>query len=433
MRRALISISALLLATLVMYLSAGQQGILIPVRAGLEGFSTLTVGFFGTAYAAGFVGGCYLVPWLLRRVGHIRTFSVMAALAASSILLKGVWLDPLVWTGLRVVAGVAIAGAAIVIESWLNARATNANRGAIFSAYMAVYLVAVTAGQLSLMLFDPAAVTMFVSSGVLFALALIPTALTLMPAPEAPEQVELRVRALYALSPVGAVGAFVIGLANGAFGTLGAVYAQENGFDRTGIAIFISLALVAGAVAQWPLGRLSDLMDRRIVICAVAFWGMGAGLALALFGEPGPRAFALIAGFGVAAYSLYGLVVAHANDHADPAQFVAVSGGLLLLFGIGSAVGPAVAAMVAELAGNSSALFVFTAASHALLAGFSLYRIQARAPVAEAEKESFVGLARPTSPEAAVLDPRHDESLERPAPEAGAPVSYLPEGDEPAR
>mgnify|MGYP005841724997 CR=1 FL=1 len=424
MRRTILPISALLAATLVMYFSAGQQGILVPVRAGLEGFSTLTVGFFGTAYAVGFVAGCYLVPWLLRRVGHIRTFSVMASLAATGILLKGVMVHPEVWLVLRMVAGMSIAGAAIIIESWLNARSTNENRGTVFATYMVVYLGAVTGGQMSLMLFDPATVTMFVVSGVLLSLALVPTALTLMPAPEPPERAELHLKALYALSPVGAVGALVIGLANGAFGTLGPIYAQETGFDTTGIAIFMSVALLAGAIAQWPLGRLSDLMDRRIVIASVSFVGMAAGVLLVLFLAPGPPAYLLITVFGVAAYSLYGLTVAHANDHADPSQFVAVSGGLLLMFGIGSALGPMAAAGLSELV-TSRGLFMFTAAAHLALAAFVVYRIGQRPAVPAAQKDDFVGFARPTSPGAATLDPRFDEEAPVPEVPAGEAMSYV--------
>lgn len=434
MRRTILPISALLAATLVMYFSAGQQGILVPVRAGIEGFSTLTVGFFGTAYAVGFVAGCYLVPWMLHRVGHIRTFSVMASLAATGILLKGVLIYPEVWLVLRMVAGLSIAGAAIIIESWLNARSSNANRGTVFATYMVVYLAAVTGGQMSLMLFDPAAVAMFVVSGVLFSLALVPTSLTLMPAPEPPARAELHIRALYTLSPVGAVGALVIGLANGAFGTLGPIYAQETGFDTAGIAIFMSVALVAGALAQWPLGRLSDRIDRRLVIGGVSLLGMGAGVALVVFSAPGLTAYALITAFGIAAYSLYGLSVAHTNDHADPTQFVAVSGGLLLLFGIGSAIGPMAAAGLSEIM-TSRGLFAFTAGAHLVLVLFVLYRIRVRPPVAPELKGGFVVSARPTSPEAASFDPRAGEAEQAPVQAApGEPLAYAtaePDADAP--
>jgi len=405
--RTLTQISVLFITTMVAYVAAGQQGIVVPVRAGLEGFSDVVIGLFGTAYALGFVIGCYVVPWSLRRVGHIRTFGVVASIAASSILLHGLLVYPEVWLVLRLGVGFAIAGAAMVIESWLNSYATNDNRGSLFSVYMVVYLVAVTGGQMSLIAFDPAQITMFVVAGMLFSLALLPTSLTRLAAPAPPPRSALNLRVLYRLSPVGAVGALAVGLSNGAFGTLAAVFAQDMGFSTAGIAIFVSLALVAGAVAQWPLGRLSDLIDRRLVIAGGAALGACAAIAMAVWAVPGVRGYVLVAGFGVAAYSLYGLVVAHANDYAKPEDFVAVSGGLLLLFGIGSAIGPLVASVLFDVL-SARGLFVFTACVHGLLSAFTLYRIGQRTPAAE--KDEFVAFARPTSPGAAALDPRADEA-----------------------
>jgi len=412
-RNTFLSIGALLAATALMYFGAGQQGILVPVRAGLEGFSDLTVGLFGTAYALGFVAGCYLVPVSLRRVGHIRTFAVMASLAAAGILMHGLVVWPEIWFPLRFVAGFSIAGAAMIIESWLNARSSNENRGGVFSVYMVVYLISVTSGQLSLVAFDPLMLTMFAVSAIMFTFALIPTSLTRMDAPEVPARVELDIRGLYRLSPVGAMGALAVGMANGSFGTLGPIYAQDTGFTTAGVAVFMSVALIAGAISQWPFGRWSDYVDRRLVIGSVGTVGAIAGLLLVLFAAPGFSGYALVGLFGIAAYSLYGLSVAHANDHADPADFVTVSGGLLVLFGIGSAVGPLVTALLSLLL-TSTAVFVFTALMHASLAAFAFYRIGRRKPVAEEEKESFVGFARPTSPEAAVLDPRGEDAADLP-------------------
>ncbi|MEQ8747512.1 MFS transporter [Pyruvatibacter sp.] len=408
MRKTVLPISVLLFTTLILYFAAGQQGILVPVRAGLEGFSDFTIGFFGTAYALGFIAGCYLIPVALTRVGHIRTFGVVAALAAVGMLAKGLLVYPEVWFVLRVVAGFAIAGAAMIIESWLNERATNENRGRVFSTYMIVYLTAVTAGQMSLVAFDPLQITMFVVAGILFILALIPTSLTLLPAPLPPGRTVLNLSRLYTLSPVGAWGAFAVGLANGAFGTLGPVYAQTIGFSTTGVAIFMSLALVAGACAQLPFGRLSDAIDRRRVIGGVSAIGAVAGIAMVMFASPGLVGYALVVGFGISAFSLYGLVVAHTNDHADPTEFVLVSGGLLLVFGIGSAVGPLIAAALITF-GLQAGVFVFTALIHTLLGGYAVYRISQRKQVPDEEKDVFVATARPTSPGAAMMDPRFDD------------------------
>jgi len=425
-RNTFFPISVLLFATLLMYMGAGQQGILVPVRAGLEGFSPLTIGLFGTAYALGFIGGCFLIPVWLRRVGHIRTFGVVASMAGVGILLHGLLVHPEVWFFLRFTAGFSIAGAAMIIESWLNSRASNENRGSVFSVYMIVYLFAVTSGQMSLVAFDPLTLNLFAVSAIMFTLALIPTSLTTLPAPEVPAQVELNLRRLVRLSPVGAAGAFMVGMANGSFGTLGPVYAQEAGFDTAGVALFMSLALVAGALAQWPFGKLSDRIDRRIVIGAVGAIGSIAGIAIVVFGAPGFTTYVLVSLFGVAAFSLYGLSVAHTNDHADSSDFISVSGGLLVLFGVGSALGPLISAGLSMLM-TSTGVFAFTAVMHGTLALFAFYRRGQRDAVPDDEKDDFVGFARPTSPEAAVLDPRaedtEDESVED---EAAAPNGQIP-------
>ncbi|MGD1934391.1 MAG: MFS transporter [Candidatus Phaeomarinobacter sp.] len=422
MKHTFLPITVLLLATLFMYMGAGQQGILVPVRAGLEGFSPLTIGLLGSAYAVGFVAGCYLIPLWLRRVGHIRTFGVVASVAGVSILLHGLLVLPEVWFLLRFAIGFSIAGASMVIESWLNSRASNDNRGSVFSVYMFVYLFAVTSGQMSLVLFDPLMLNLFAVSAIMFTLALIPTSLTKLAAPEVPAQVELNLQRLIRLSPVGAAGAFLVGMANGTFGTLGPVFAQEVGFDTAGVALFMSLALVAGAIAQWPFGKLSDQIDRRIVICGVGLLGTVSGIAIVLVGSPGVMTYALVSFFGVAAYSLYGLSVAHANDHADASDFIMVSGGLLVLFGIGLALGPLISSGLSLLM-TSSGIFAFTAAMHGSLAVFAFYRMGQRKAVPDEEKDDFVGFARPTSPEAAVLDPRSEEPDEEAGDPSGTPAS----------
>lgn len=409
MRKSVLPISVLLVSTLLMYLAAGQQGLLVPIRASLEGYSDVIIGFMGTAYALGFVSGCYLIPVALRRVGYIRTFGVIASLAAASMLLQGMIIEAVMWFVARFVVGFSIAGSAMVIESWLNSRVSNDTRGAVFSVYMVTYLGAITAGQMSLTLFDPMQITLFVVAGLLFSISHIPTALTLLPAPEPPEQVSLNLRSILSLSPVGAASVFLIGMANGAFGTLGPVFAQNLGFASGDIAIFMSLALIAGAIAQWPFGWVSDRVDRRKVIGAVGFLGSGAGVLMALFAVPGALTFLLVGVFGAAAYSLYGLAVAHANDHADPSDFVSVSGSLLLLFGIGSAIGPICAAYLTNVLGMS-AEFIFVSAMHFILGAYAFYRIGQRAAVPEEEKEDFVGMARPTSPVAAEFDPRGEDA-----------------------
>src|ERR671918_247087 len=271
-------LSALLIGVAVLFFGNGLQSVLLPVRATIEAFATTSIGLIASAYSAGFVVGCLSMPHIVRRVGHIRTFAVCAAIAASVVLLMARIV-------LRALSGVCFAGLFMVIESWLNERATSTNRGQILGVYMVINLSAVTIGQMILPLGDPAAFSLFALTAIAITLALVPVGLTTSDAPQPLREVRLRLGRLYAMSPVGVVGGFFVGLANGAFGGLGVVFARDVGLSITGIALFMSASLVGGALAQLPLGRLSDRTDRRKVMIAVCAFAAVIGGILALLGE----------------------------------------------------------------------------------------------------------------------------------------------------
>jgi len=235
----------------------------LPLRGQAEGFSTTSLGLFGTAWAGGFVAGCYFAPRLVRRVGHVRAFGAFAASGAIIALLTGLLIDQYVWIVLRAGTGFTMAGAFMVIESWLNEKATNENRGTVFGLYMMVTYASIMAGQMMVAAADVMQASLFMVAGILFCFSLIPTAVSSAATPKPLEDVSLDLRGLYANSPVAVVGCFLIGVANGAWGTLGAVYGARIGISTPQIALMSSIVVVAGAVMQLPAGRLSDLMDRR--------------------------------------------------------------------------------------------------------------------------------------------------------------------------
>lgn len=432
MRQTLISVAALLSGAAVLTLGGGLQSILVPLRAEAEGFPTLVLGLLGTTYSIGFVVGCIVIPVIVRRVGHIRTFGVLCALAAAAVLAKSLAIDAYAWIALRLVTGFAFAGTAMVIESWLNAAAENRNRGTIFSFYMVINLAAVTVGQLSIALGDPATGELFAVVAIFIVLSLIPTALSTRAGPPAPESTKVRLLTLYRISPVGAVGVFLVGLANGAFGTLGAIYARSLGLPVEQIAWFMSAAVVGGAVLQWPIGKLSDRIDRRRIVIGVALGAAVAGLAIGLAGSRGPvlpigGLVGLVAVFGGFVYTLYGLLAAHANDYAAPQAFVETSAGLLLLFGLGAILGPVFAALAMAEYGSWT-LFLFTAGMHGLLIVFTAWRMTRRAPPPAEEKTGFVVMAKELTQEALQLDPRSTEA----AAETSAAATAPPTGAAPA-
>ncbi|MEQ9247154.1 MAG: MFS transporter [Nitratireductor sp.] len=409
------SIIALLLGTAFLLTGSGLHGLLLPLRGQMEGFPTASLGALGAAWAAGFVAGCFVAPRIVRRAGHVRAFGAFAASGAIIALLTGMWVDPAGWVILRIFTGFTMAGAFMVIESWLNEKSTNENRGTVFGIYMMLTYASLTAGQMTVAFGDVSNTILFMTTGILFCMALIPTAVSKAVSPEPLTQASLDLKGLYVNSPVAFLGCVLVGIANGAWGTLGAVYGGQIGISTLQIATMMSIAVLAGAALQLPAGRLSDRMDRRFVISGAAFGSGLVGLLILLTApRDGTYVIAMTGVYGAFAYTLYSIIVAHANDHASPEDFVKVASGLLFLYGFGTMIGPLIGGVLMEIMPPES-LFLITALAHFGLGAYALLRISQRAPVPVDEREAFKTLPaeRAVTPQAAVLDPRSDtdESL----------------------
>lgn len=275
----------------------------------------------------------------------------------------------------------------------------------ILSSYNVINLTVITVGQMMLTLYDPSKFPLFALTSVLISMAVLPLAMTTAVQPSPVENVRLRLNYLYGVSPVGCIGAFVVGLANGAFWTLAPVFAKRLDFDTTGVAVFMSAAVAAGAIGQWPLGRLSDTRDRRQVVLAACIIGAASGLAMSLVGGSGTWfTFVLVFAFGSTAFPLYSICVAHLNDFIGRDEFVEASSAILLLYAIGAAIGPIPASLFMQHL-TAPGLFVFTALAHGSFAVFVVVRMNRRTAPPETEKEAFV-VAPNTSPTRLALDPR---------------------------
>ena len=401
-------ILSLLRGTAFLLAASGLHGLLLPLRGQAEGFSTAALGLMGTAWASGFVAGCYFAPRIVRRAGHVRAFGTFAASGAIIALLTGLIINEYAWILLRAFTGFTMAGAFMIIESWLNEKATNENRGTVFGLYMMVTYASIMGGQMIVAGGDVHSASLFMIAGIFFCLSLIPTAVSTQSTPQPLQDVKLDLKGLYVNSPVSAVGCLLIGIANGAYGTLGAVFGARAGLSPTMIAIMLSITIFAGAVAQFPAGRASDRTDRRYVLAAIAGLATFAALLLVLF-RPTDAVImiTLVTIYGAAANSLYPIAVAHANDFASPEDFVKVSGGLLLLYGFGTMIGPMLAAGLMDRV-RPEGLFLATALAHLSLGGYTLLRIKARAPVPIEDRDAFKTqpAERTLTPEAARLDPR---------------------------
>ena len=389
MLRQILPVSALLLGSAFLLFGGGIHGLVLPVRGTLEGFDPLSLGLLGTGWALGYVAGCIATSWVVARVGHVRAFAAMAALAAVTVLLNAIAIEPWVWIVLRGMTGFCFAATAMIVESWLSERTDPSNRGRIFGIYTMINLAATTAGQMMLTLGDPAGFVLFAMTAIFYCLALVPTALSSTSTPAPLAVVRLNLVALWRNSPVAVFGVFWVGVSNGAFGTLAAVYAQNIGLVLVAVAFFTSIPILAGALMQVPVGVMSDRIDRRRVLVAVAALALLADLAFVLLAPDGRVAnLALAALLGGSIYTMYPIVVAHANDHAAPGTAIQISGGLLLIYGIGAILGPLAGGWVMEVAGFRM-LFVVTGVAHAATILYTLWRISRRDAVPDPEKSTF--------------------------------------------
>jgi MFS family permease len=386
MIRHLLPVIALLFGSGLLMFAGGMNALILPVRGGAEGFSALTLGALGTGWALGYVAGCLTMARLVGRVGHIRAFSVMSAMAAVAVLASLLFIHAGGWIALRAVSGFCFAGAAMIVESWLSERADARSRGTIFGVYTMVNLLATTAGQLSLSLGDTTGFVFFVLPAMIYCLALVPTAVSASPTPAPLVSVQLDLASLWRNSPVAVGAVFAVGISNGAFGTLAAVYATEVGLSVTDVTLFASLPLLAGALAQIPLGIVSDRVERRKLLVGLAATALVAAAIFVLI-DPEPRLakIGLGAAFGAAIFTMYPVIVAHANDHAKPGSGIQVAAGLLMVFGVGSIIGPTLGGALMTRFG-SSALFAVTAGAHLAIILFTLRRIARSAPVPAPEK-----------------------------------------------
>lgn len=384
------SILTLILAVLLLEFGSGLQGVLIPLRAELTGFPMPLIGALGTSYYIGFVAGCLFLPGTIRRVGHIRTFAALAAIAGSTILTHSMTGNAYVWLGLRFVFGVCFAGLFMVIESWLNQRATAGTRGGLLGIYMIATWVGLIVGKMLLLTAPIDSFQLFALCAITISLALVPVALTNGATPAIPKTGPISALALIRAAPVALVGALFIGAANGAFWTFGPIFASAKMGSSGDVALFMSVCGVGAAVSQWPLGRISDRIDRRWALLGASLAAAAIGIALTLT-PAGPRIhlLGLSALFGMGALPIYALCAAYANDRVKPEAFVEASSLVLLTFGLGAIFGPFFAGLIIG-ATAPEFLFAFTAGIHLSLAIIAAIALSRTPRVAEPERAVFL-------------------------------------------
>ena len=378
MLASLVSILSLMLSTLLMMVAFGLQSYVVPVRAVAEGWSTQTISMIATGYTIGFTLSCIVTPKFILLVGHVRVFVALITLLAVGILLCALIVDWRAWMLFRAISGFAISGSYLIIESWLNERVTNENRGSVFSIYLITTMVGTIGGQYLVPLGDPSNTTLFILCGIIFSIALLPTALTSSPLPAPPTQARFNVPKLYRRSPVAVVGAFLAGALSGAWLNLGGVFTQRTGLSTAEGATLLACVLLGSALSQIPIGRASDRMDRRLVMVACGIVGTVSCLVMALVSGGPPVLLYVVAAFvGSVIFPIYALNVAHANDRAQPDEYVEVSSGMMIVYGFGTISGPLMVGPIMDRFGPG-ALFMVLAVYFLLYGAYAAWRISRR-------------------------------------------------------
>jgi len=380
----------LFLGLFIIGIGVGAQGSLVGLRASMEGFDMTVIGLVMSGYFAGFIIGAKQIPRMMKRVGHVRTFAAVSALSSIVLLLYPIVVDAWVWFLLRLVTGFALSGIYIVAESWLNHAATSASRGKILSLYSVIFLIGLLLGQFMITLADPGGFKLFSVISALISLAAIPILVTATPTPVLEHSHKVRLKALFIKAPLGVVGIFLAQFCAGVLFGMGPVFGNMRNLGTAEIAMFMA-AIPAGAIIlQWPIGMLSDkVQDRRtIVALAAAAAAIASTCAMVLSHIDFVGLLVALVILGGTAMPLYSLTIAVINDFMHHNEIVGAAASATLVGGVGSALGPYLASLVMGAVGSDGFFYALIIAA-AMLAIYSLYRIRKYEYVGEEERAHF--------------------------------------------
>ncbi|MBE0453891.1 MFS transporter [Roseovarius autotrophicus] len=388
---------ALLLGMMLLQVGNGMQGTLLGVRGALEGFSTYEMSVVMSAYFVGFLFGSRMAPEMIRRVGHVRVFAALGSMISAVLILYPTITEPWAWAVGRVLIGFCFSGVYVTAESWLNNSATNATRGKALSLYMIVQMIGIVSAQGLMVLADPSGYVLFVIPSVLVSLAFAPILLSVSPTPAFDTTKPLSLRRIMEISPLGCVGMFLTGGVFAAQFGMAAVYGAEAGLSVGQISAFVASFYVAAVVAQYPLGWLSDRMDRRKLIAAVSLGtGIGAVVGMIL-GDS--FWFLLLAAFIVGGTSnpLYSLLIAYTNDFLAHEDMAAAAGGMVFINGLGAIAGPLMVGWMMGVMGPGG-YFLYIAVLMFAMVAYAIYRMTQRAAPAVRETDRYMPVSPSSSP-----------------------------------
>ena len=389
------SLWPLFLGIFFISLGNGLQGTLSSWRADYEGFSVITTGLVMSGFFVGAFASSLISPNQIKRTGQIRTYAAYASIASTAILIQLLFIEPPVWFVARFLSGFCIVGIMIIVEGWLNSISSNENRGQLFSIHMMVVWGGLAMGQGLFVVDSPAGVNLFLLASILLSISLIPILLTEIKTPE--EKIELQeslgFKALWKASPSGVVTIGISGLASAGFFGVGTIYAIKSGLSISETALFMTLFLGFGALSQWPLGWISDRIDRRKVILLCCSIVVGICVLLALF-DFSKTIFLILNGLiGASTLPLYSLGVAHTNDRLKPSQMVSASGTIVFVFSIFAALGPFTMSYFLKLF-DSFGFLIYLSLVHLVIAVIVFVMMFINEDVDESDQSDFQVMAQ---------------------------------------
>ena len=381
---------ALLLGMGLLMVGNGMQGTLLGIRGSIESFSTFNMSIVMSAYFVGFLGGSRIAPGMIRRVGHVRVFAALASMISAVMILYPTFPNVAVWSLGRVLIGFCFSAVYVTAESWLNNAATNENRGQTLSVYMIVQTFGIVIAQALLLTADPSGFVLFIIPSVLVSLAVTPILLSISPTPAFDTTKPMSLRELASFSPLGCVGMFLLGGVFSAQFGMASVYGAEAGLSIAQISIFVATFFVGSVVLQYPIGWISDRMDRRLLIVITAIVGAAGSFVGMMLGHVYP--ILLVASFVVGGMSnpLYSLLIAHTNDFLEHEDMAAASGGMIFINGLGAIMGPIITGWMMGTRLGPGGFYLFTAVLFVVLAIYASYRATVRPAVPATETGEFV-------------------------------------------
>jgi MFS family permease len=414
----------LFLGVSMIVLAYGFQGSLLGVRAVQEKFSLTSIGFMMSGYFVGYFLGAKYITTIISRVGHIRAFAAFASIASAAILAHSIFVNPLTWFFLRLFTGVSMVSIYTITESWLNDRSSNKNRGSVLSLYMLIIYASMGIGMFLLNFSSPQNFEPFILISLLMSMALIPILMSKRKAPTFKKIQGMSLKELYETSPLGVFGAFNYGLVQAALFTMLAVYAASMNFSIFEISIVTFLLSISGAISQWPIGKLSDMFDRRLVLIystfAAAFFGICAIFSAGQMYLPDGLAsskfwfYIFVILFAVVSLPMFAIILAYTNDYIPKEKFVVAGAGLQTAFGLGAMSGPFLCSMLMSFVGPNG-FWMFLIFFHTVIGLFGVYRMRIRKRVEENPDSSFTPMPESITPVGMELNPQ-TEPIEEPAP-----------------